>query len=146
MVKSASFGVDDLDLNLNKPVDQIVSQTKTQSELPVFEELDVGRTQEHIMVEVRTQEPIVEEIRTQEPIMEEVIVKDYVSFGEDVEQGNGQEDVLASSDEHFFYDDEGIDSAYETQYDVRSSEDAIPDDVLEGEYVGVINRMVLIAL
>nr|GEV39285.1 hypothetical protein [Tanacetum cinerariifolium] len=100
---------------------------------------DVGRTQEHIMVEVRTQEPIVEEIRTQDPIMEEVIVKDYVSSGEDVEQGNGQEDVSASSDEHFFYDDEGIDSAYETQYDVWSSEDAVPDDVLEGKDVDVIN-------
>nr|GEX71349.1 transposase, MuDR, MULE transposase domain protein [Tanacetum cinerariifolium] len=96
--------VDDLDLNLNKPVDLNVSQIKTQSELPVFEELDVGRTQEHIMVE-----------------------------------GNGQEDVSASSDEHFFYDDEGIDSAYETQYDVRSSEDAVPDDVLKGEDVDVIN-------
>ncbi|GKE93550.1 hypothetical protein Tco_1574645 [Tanacetum coccineum] len=61
-----SFGVDDLDLN--------VSQTETQVELPVFEvpvfeESDVGRTQEHII--------------------EQVIVEDYVSSEEDVEQGNG---------------------------------------------------------
>nr|GEV82560.1 putative transposase, mutator type, MULE transposase domain protein [Tanacetum cinerariifolium] len=51
-----------------------------------------------------------------------------------------------------FYDVERIDSAYETQYDVQSSEDAswvpfdnigvtnlVPDDVLEREDVGVIN-------
>ncbi|GKA37154.1 hypothetical protein Tco_0723719 [Tanacetum coccineum] len=56
-----------------------------------------------------------------------------------VEEGNGQEDQSAPSDGHFFYDVEWIDSAYETQYDVRSSEDAVPDDVLEGKDVDVIN-------
>ncbi|GJX77088.1 transposase, MuDR, MULE transposase domain protein [Tanacetum coccineum] len=68
--------------------------------------------------------------RTQELIMEEVMVKDYVSSREDGEQG--------------------IYSAYETQYDVQSSEDAdvpfdnigvtnlVPNDVLEGEDVDVI--------
>ncbi|GKB35143.1 hypothetical protein Tco_0880085, partial [Tanacetum coccineum] len=74
-----SFGVDDLDLNLNEP--------------------------EPIVAKVRTQEPVMEEVRTQEPIVEEVIVEDY-----------------------FFYDDEGIDTAYETEYDVQSSEDACTDD------------------
>ncbi|GJS26793.1 hypothetical protein Tco_0487413 [Tanacetum coccineum] len=68
-----SFGVDDLDLNLNEPVNLNVSQIKTQSELPVYEDRMLG---------------------------------------------NGQ----------FFYDDEGIDIAYETQYDVQSSEDARLDD------------------
>ncbi|GJY02482.1 hypothetical protein Tco_0360634 [Tanacetum coccineum] len=92
------------------------------------EEPDVGRTQEPIVEEVRTQEPIVEEVRTQEPIVEEVIVEDYVSYGEDAKHGNGQEDVSAPSDGHFFYDDEGVDSAYETQYDVQSSEDTGIDD------------------
>ncbi|GKG25508.1 hypothetical protein Tco_0398654, partial [Tanacetum coccineum] len=62
--------------------------------------------------------PIVKEVRTQEPIVEEVIVEDYVSFGEDAEQGNGKEDESAPSDGQFFYDVEGINSAYETQYDV----------------------------
>ncbi|GJY42621.1 hypothetical protein Tco_0430834 [Tanacetum coccineum] len=57
--------------------------------LPVSEELDVGRTQE----------PIVEE-----------------------------EDESDPSDRHFFYDVKWIDSAYETQYDVQSSEDACTDD------------------
>ncbi|GKF01650.1 hypothetical protein Tco_0028573 [Tanacetum coccineum] len=37
-----SFGVDDLDLNLNEPVNLNVSQVETQSELPVSEEPDVG--------------------------------------------------------------------------------------------------------
>ncbi|GJW15163.1 chloroplast stem-loop binding protein of 41 kDa b, chloroplastic [Tanacetum coccineum] len=36
-----SFGVDDLDLNLNEPVNLNVSQVKTQSELPVSEEPDM---------------------------------------------------------------------------------------------------------
>ncbi|GKF18569.1 hypothetical protein Tco_0063487, partial [Tanacetum coccineum] len=35
-----SFGVDDLDLNLNKPINLNVSQVETQSELPVSEEPD----------------------------------------------------------------------------------------------------------
>ncbi|GKB49561.1 heat stress transcription factor B-4-like protein [Tanacetum coccineum] len=140
-----SFGVDDLDLNLNKLVNLNVSQVKTQSKLLVSEEPDVGRTQEPILLEVSTQEPIAEEVSTQEhivtevsievPIVEEVgthefsvenvVLEDYVSFeedGEDAEQGNGQEDESAPTDGQFFYDDEGIDTAYETEYDVQSSE------------------------
>nr|GEZ13483.1 hypothetical protein [Tanacetum cinerariifolium] len=39
-----SFEVDDLDLNLNEPVNQNVFQVETQSKLLVSEELDVGRT------------------------------------------------------------------------------------------------------
>ncbi|GJZ02802.1 hypothetical protein Tco_0520763, partial [Tanacetum coccineum] len=67
-------------------------------------------------------------VRTQEPIVEEVIDEDYVSSREDAEQSNGQEDKSAPSDGHFFYDDEGIDSAYENQYFVQSSEDIVIDD------------------
>ncbi|GKA84647.1 heat stress transcription factor B-4-like protein [Tanacetum coccineum] len=146
-----SFGVDDLDLNLNEPVNLNVSQVETQSELPVSEEPDVGPTQEPILAEVSTQEPIVAEVSTQEPIVaevsteapiveevgtqefsvEDVVIEDYVSSGEDgedAEQGNGQEDESAPTDGQFFYDDEGIDTAYETEYDVQSSEDAGTDD------------------
>ncbi|GJX64602.1 heat stress transcription factor B-4-like protein [Tanacetum coccineum] len=93
-----SFGVEDLELNLNEPVNLNASQIETQYELFVFEESDVGRTQEPIMAEVITYEPIIEE-------------------------GNDQEDKSAPSDGHFFYDDEGIDIAYKTEYDVQSSED-----------------------
>ncbi|GJW58510.1 putative RNA-directed DNA polymerase [Tanacetum coccineum] len=70
---------------------------------------DVGRTQEPIMEEVITQEPIMVDVSTQVPIMEE-------------------EDESTPSDEQFLYGDEGIDIAYETEYDVQSSEDAGTDD------------------
>ncbi|GKA11927.1 hypothetical protein Tco_0691473 [Tanacetum coccineum] len=136
-----SFGVDDMDLNLNEPVNLNVSQVETQSKLPVSEEPDVGRTQEPILSEVSTQEPIVAEVSNEVPIVEEVgtqefsvedvVVEDYVSSGEDgedAEQGNGQEDESAPTDGQFFYDDEGIDTAYETEYDVQYSEDAGTDD------------------
>nr|GEW16678.1 hypothetical protein [Tanacetum cinerariifolium] len=39
-----SFGVDDMELILNKPVNLNVSQAETQSKLPLSEEPDVGRT------------------------------------------------------------------------------------------------------
>nr|GEV34816.1 hypothetical protein [Tanacetum cinerariifolium] len=68
-----------------------------------FGEPDVGPTQEPILAEVSTQEPIVAE-------------------------GNGQEDESTPTDGQFFYDDEGIDITYETEYDVQSSEDPGIDD------------------
>ncbi|GJZ65107.1 hypothetical protein Tco_0621803 [Tanacetum coccineum] len=129
-----SFGVDDLDLNLNKRVNLNVSQIETQSESHVSEELDVDRSQKPIVAKVRTHKPIVEEVRTQEPIMEYVIVEDYMTSGEDAELGNGQEDESSPSDGQLFYDDERIDIAYETEYDVQSSEDAGTDDDDENEY------------
>ncbi|GKG53904.1 hypothetical protein Tco_0555304, partial [Tanacetum coccineum] len=64
-----------------------------------------------------------EEVRTHEPIVEDVILEDYVSSGEDAELGKGQ----------FFYDDEGIDIAYETEYDVHSSEDVGTYDDDDGD-------------
>nr|GEY99547.1 hypothetical protein [Tanacetum cinerariifolium] len=114
-----SFVVDDLNLNLNVIVDLNVFQTETQTELHVaevlvFEEVDVGRTKEHIV--------------------EQVIVEDVVddSYEKDAKHGNGQEAIEARSDEQVNYDVVGIDSAYETQYHVESSEDA-------GEEVDVVN-------
>ncbi|GKG03339.1 hypothetical protein Tco_0310975, partial [Tanacetum coccineum] len=80
-----SFGVDDLNLNLNKPVNLNIFQVETQSKHPVSEEPDVGRTQEPILSEVSTEVPIVEEVRTQEFSMEDVVLKDYVSSEEDGE-------------------------------------------------------------
>ncbi|GKC18858.1 hypothetical protein Tco_1021008 [Tanacetum coccineum] len=155
-----SFGVDDMDLNLNEPVNLNVSQVKTQSKLPVSEEPDVGRTQEPILSEVSTQEsimaevsnevPIVEEIGTQEFIVEDVVVKDYVSSGEDgedVEQGTDDDDDV---DEDFLVDEEneivepdvdvhlfGI-SMY-LPFDNIGITNLVPNDVLEGEDVDVIN-------
>ncbi|GJX53676.1 hypothetical protein Tco_0282045 [Tanacetum coccineum] len=105
-----NFGVEDLDLNLNEPVDLNVSQIEIQAQLPVFEEPYVGRTQEPIMEEVRTQKPNVEEVRT-------------------------QEDESAPSDGHFFYDVEGINTVYKSQYDVRSSEYAGADDDEDDDFL-----------
>ncbi|GKB14658.1 hypothetical protein Tco_0848581 [Tanacetum coccineum] len=131
-----SFGVDDLDLNLNEEpdVNLNVSQVETQSELPVSGKPDVGRTQEPIVAEVSTQEPIVAEVSTEIPIVQEVgtqdfsvedvVIEDYVSFGEDAAQYNGEFNESARSDGQLFFDDEGID----TEYDVQSSEDAGTDD------------------
>ncbi|GKA00260.1 heat stress transcription factor B-4-like protein, partial [Tanacetum coccineum] len=94
---------------------------ETQSELPVSEEPDVGPAQEPILAEVSTQESIVAKVSTQEPIVAEVgtwefsvkdvVIEDYVSFGEDGK-----------------YAEQEIDIAYETEYDVQSSEDAGTDD------------------
>ncbi|GKC82671.1 hypothetical protein Tco_1138388 [Tanacetum coccineum] len=110
-----NFGVEDLDLKLNEPVDLNVSQIEIQAQLHVFEEPYVGRTQEPIMEEVRTQEPNAEEVRTQVPILEEVIVEDYLSYREDVEHG--------------------INTVYESQYDVRSSEYAGTDDYEDDDFL-----------
>ncbi|GJY49808.1 hypothetical protein Tco_0439764 [Tanacetum coccineum] len=202
-----SFRVDDLDLNLNEPVNLNVSQVETQSELPVYEEPDVGPTQEPILAEVSTQEPIVAEVSTQEPIVaevstevpidgkrlklrnsmsfwflklsfeeskldgeagfadvagikfpvEDVVLEDYMSFGEDAEQGNGQEDEAAPStddddddDEDFLVDEEneivepdvdvhlfGI--SMDLPFDNIGVTYLVLDDVFEGEDVDVIN-------
>ncbi|GKA24185.1 hypothetical protein Tco_0710218 [Tanacetum coccineum] len=86
---------DDLGLNLNEHVDLNVSQIKTQYELPVSKEPDVGRTRELIM--------------------EEVMVEDYVSSRED-----GEHDVP--------FDNIGVTNL-------------VPNDVLEGEDVDVINAV-----
>nr|GEU83156.1 hypothetical protein [Tanacetum cinerariifolium] len=102
-----SFGVDDIDLNLNKPINLNVSQVKTQSKILVSEEPEVSRTQEPILLKVSTQEPIVAKVSN---------------------EGNGQEDESAPTDGHVFYDDEGIDIAYEIKYDVQYSEDAGTDN------------------
>ncbi|GKE66379.1 hypothetical protein Tco_1520540, partial [Tanacetum coccineum] len=129
--------------------------------------MNVGPTQEPILAEVSTQEPIVAEVSTKEPIVaqvstevpiveevgtqdfsvEDVVIEDYVSFREDVEdaeQDNGQEDESAPTDGQFFYDDEGRDTAYETEYDVHSSEDAgtNDDDVDEDFLVDKENEIV----
>ncbi|GJR19034.1 putative transposase, mutator type, MULE transposase domain protein [Tanacetum coccineum] len=139
-----SFGVDDLDLNLNEePYEPILAEVSTQE--PIVAEVS---TQELIMAEVSTEAPIVEEVGTHKFSVEDVVIEDYVSSGEDrehAEQGNVQEDESAPTDGQFFYDDEGIDTAYETEYDVQSSEDAgtyDDDDVDEDFLVDEENEIV----
>ncbi|GKG44821.1 hypothetical protein Tco_0486259, partial [Tanacetum coccineum] len=60
-------------------------------------------------------------VSTEVPIVKDVVLEDYVSYGEDVAQYNGEFNESARSDGQFFFDDEGID----TEYD---SEDAGTDD------------------
>ncbi|GJU36203.1 hypothetical protein Tco_1184557 [Tanacetum coccineum] len=102
---------------------------ETQSELPVCEEPDVGRTQEPILAE--------------EFSVKDVVLEDYVSSGEDVEQYNGEFDELASSDGQFFFDDEGTDTEYGVYMDLPFNNIGVPNlvsnDVLEGENVDIIN-------
>nr|GEY00285.1 hypothetical protein [Tanacetum cinerariifolium] len=100
-----------------------------------FGEPDVGPTQEPILAEVSTQEPIMAEVSTQEPIVVEVGTEAPI-----VEEN----DESALTDGQFFYDDEGIDTAYETEYDVQSSEDAgtDDDDVDEDFFVDEENEIV----
>nr|GEW56771.1 hypothetical protein [Tanacetum cinerariifolium] len=157
-----SFGVDDLDLNLNEPVNLNVSQVETQSELHVSEGPDVGPTQEPILAKVSTQEPIVTEVSTQEPIVTEVsteapIVKevgtqefsigDVVSSGEDVEHGTDDDDDV---DGDFLVDEKN--EIIETDVDVYlfgismdlpfdniGITNLVPDNVLEREELDVIN-------
>ncbi|GKA18086.1 hypothetical protein Tco_0697923 [Tanacetum coccineum] len=100
-----SFGVDDLDLNLNEP-EPILAEVSTQE--PIVAEVS---TQEPIVAEVSTQKPIVAEVSTEVPIVEEVGTQEF-----------SMEDVIL--EDYFFYDDEGIDTAYEFEYDVQSNKDA----------------------
>ncbi|GKA32428.1 hypothetical protein Tco_0718795 [Tanacetum coccineum] len=162
-----SFRVDDMDLNLNKPVNLNVSEVETQSKLPVFEEPDVGRTQEPILSEVSTQEPIVAEVSNESPIVEEVgtqefsvedvVVEDYVSSGKIGKMLNKQmyiEDAGTNDDddvdEDFLVDEENeiVESdvdvhlfsiSMDLSFDNIGITNLVPDDVLEGEDVDVIN-------
>nr|GEY00431.1 hypothetical protein [Tanacetum cinerariifolium] len=142
---------------------------ETQSEFPVSEEQDVGRTQEPIMEEVSTQEPIVAKVSTQEPIVaevsthvpiveevgtqefsvEDVVLEDYVSSREDVEQYNGTDDD-DDVDEDFLVDEENeivepdVDVYFfgigiDLPFDNNDVTNLVPDDVLEREGVDVIN-------
>ncbi|GJS57972.1 hypothetical protein Tco_0652756 [Tanacetum coccineum] len=140
-----SFGVDDLDLILNEPVNLNVSQVETQSKFHVFEELDVGKTQEPILSEVSTQEPIVAEVSTQEPIVVEVIddVMRQLSFDEtkldgeagfaDV-AGSGVDNLGISHDESFGVDD--LDLILNEPVNLNVSQVAINvEDVVLEDYV-----------
>nr|GEY27035.1 shikimate O-hydroxycinnamoyltransferase [Tanacetum cinerariifolium] len=144
-----SFGVDDLDLNLNEPMLVILAEVSTQK--LIMAEVS---TQEPIMAEVSTEAPIVEEVGTQEFSVEDVVIEDYVSSREDeedAEQGNGtDDDDDVDVDEDFLVDEEnesvepdvnvhlfGI--SMDLPFDNIGITILVPDDVLEGENVDVIN-------
>ncbi|GJR24444.1 shikimate O-hydroxycinnamoyltransferase [Tanacetum coccineum] len=137
-----SFGVDDLDLNLNEPVDLNVSQIETQSELPMSEEPDVGRTQEPIMAEVKTQKSIVEEVRTQEPIVEYVLVEDYSSEDACIDDDDEDDDFLVDEENKIVEPDVNVNLfgiSMDVPFDNIGVTNLVPDDVLKREDVDVIN-------
>ncbi|GJS90532.1 serine/threonine-protein kinase ATR [Tanacetum coccineum] len=132
-----SFGVDDLDLNVNLTLDLNVPQTETQEEALMS---DVPN--DHVVNELDTYvdvEPTVDVGRTEEYVVEHVKVHEVVdgsadedvvhgSAEEDVEQCNGQEAVGETNGEQVDYDVDRIDSTYQTQYHVEYSEDACTND------------------
>nr|GEW51542.1 hypothetical protein [Tanacetum cinerariifolium]GEW93216.1 hypothetical protein [Tanacetum cinerariifolium] len=133
-----SFGVDDLDLNLNEPVNLNVSQVETQFELPVFEEPDV---------EVNNEAPIMKEVGTQEFSVEDVVIEDYVSFEENAEHGKDDDDDV---DKDFLVDEENVivkpdvdvhlfGISMDLSFDNIGITNLVSDDILEGEDVDVIN-------
>ncbi|GKF66720.1 hypothetical protein Tco_0193237, partial [Tanacetum coccineum] len=97
-----SFGVDDLELNLNEPepdvgrnLEPILAEVSTQE--PIVAKVN---TQEPIMAKVSTELPIVEEIGTQEFSVEDVVLEDYSS--KDAGTDDDDDDV----DEDFLVDEE----------------------------------------
>ncbi|GJR51675.1 hypothetical protein Tco_1402196 [Tanacetum coccineum] len=127
-----SFGVDDLDLNINEP-------------------------------RLALKNPL-EEAGTQEPTVEDVVLKDYVISVEDAEQGidiayETEYDVQSSEDTGTDNDDENEDFLIDEENEIVELDvnvhlfgismdlpfdnigvtNLVPDDVLEGEDVDVIN-------
>ncbi|GJW03353.1 hypothetical protein Tco_1562209 [Tanacetum coccineum] len=92
----------------------------------------------------RTREPVMEEVRTHVPILEEVIVEDYSSEDAGTNDDNAEDDddflvdekneiVEPDVDVHLF----GI--SMDVSFDNIGVTNLVPDDVLEGEDVDVIN-------
>nr|GEU84205.1 hypothetical protein [Tanacetum cinerariifolium] len=69
-----------------------------------------------------------EEVGTQKFTVEDVVLKDYVSSREDVKHYNDQEDESTPSDGHM-----------DLSFDNIGVTNLVPDDVLEGEDVDIIN-------
>nr|GEU72822.1 hypothetical protein [Tanacetum cinerariifolium] len=158
-----SFGVDDLNLNLNEPVNLNISQVKTQSKLPVSEEPDVGKTQEPILSEASTQKPILTEVSIQEPIMAEVstevpimeevgtqefnvkdvVIKDYSSKDACTDDGDDlDEDLLVDEENEIVEPDVDVHLfgiSMDLPFDNIGVTNLVPDDVLEEGDVDVIN-------
>ncbi|GKA57172.1 hypothetical protein Tco_0756360 [Tanacetum coccineum] len=115
-----SFGVDDLDLNLNRTEVDV-----GRTEVPVYEEADVGRT---------------------EHVVELAIVKDVVddSSKEDAKQGidstyETQYLVESTKDADTYDDDKDDDFLHGYFFDNIGATNLVLDDVLEGEDVDVVN-------
>ncbi|GKA38869.1 hypothetical protein Tco_0731420 [Tanacetum coccineum] len=132
-----SFGVDDLDLNLNEP---ILAKVSTQE--PIVSEVS---TQELIVVEVSTEAPIVEEVGTQEFSVEDVVIEDYSSedAGTDDDDDDVDEDFLVDEENDIVEPDVDIHLfgiSMDLPFDNIGITNLVSDDVLEGEDVDVDKR------
>ncbi|GJS14015.1 hypothetical protein Tco_0408487 [Tanacetum coccineum] len=119
-----SFRVDDMDLNLNEPINLNVS------------------TQEPIVAEVSNEVPIVEEVGTQEFSVEDVVVEDYYSEDASTDDDDVDEDFLVDEENEIVEPDVDVHLfgiSMDLPFDNIGITNLVPDDVLEGEDVDVIN-------
>ncbi|GJR67417.1 ribonuclease H-like domain-containing protein [Tanacetum coccineum] len=151
------FDMVDIDLftvfALNMMVLKLGYTVETQSELPVSKEPDVGPTQEPILAEVSTQEPIMAEVSTQEPIVAEIMLvlgkmgKTLNMSSEDAGTSTDDDDDV---DEDFLVDEENeivkpdvdvhlFSITIDLPFENIGITNLVPDDVLKGEDVDVIN-------
>ncbi|GJW97723.1 hypothetical protein Tco_0179531 [Tanacetum coccineum] len=114
---------------------------------------DVGRTQEPIVVEVSTQEPIVTDVSTQEPIIAEISTQEPImaecndEFDEstpsiDDDDDDEEEDFLVDEENEIIEPDVDVHLfgiSMDLPFDNIGVTNLVPDDVLEGEDVDVIN-------
>nr|GEU82923.1 hypothetical protein [Tanacetum cinerariifolium] len=140
-----SFRVDDLDLNLNKPIDLNVSQMETQYELFMFEEPDVVKCQEPIVVEEDESAPSDGQFFNDDEGRDTLYETEYdVQSSENVGTNDDDEDEEFLVDEEHKLVEPDVDvhlfgiSMY-VLFDNIGVTNIIPDDVLEGEDVDVIN-------
>ncbi|GJY08150.1 hypothetical protein Tco_0375204 [Tanacetum coccineum] len=125
-----SFGVDDMDLNLNESVNLNVSQVETQSNLPKLKHnpiLSEVSTQEPIVAEVSNEVPIVEEVGTQDFSVEDVVVEDY---GRKIADLDADEEVNLIDETQERYDEEML---FDVQDDLQSEEVVTKQEVAEKE-------------
>ncbi|GJW82459.1 hypothetical protein Tco_0146434 [Tanacetum coccineum] len=119
-----SFTVDDLDLKVILTVDLNVPQSETQEDVLVFKDPMFEVPNDHVVNESDTHGDVergVDVGRTEENIVEQVRV-------EEVLDGSFEKDVVHGIGEEVDYDVDRMDNAYEAQYHVESSEDAGTDD------------------
>ncbi|GJU79858.1 hypothetical protein Tco_1282223 [Tanacetum coccineum] len=107
--------------------------------------LNVGRTQEPIMAEVSTEEPIVAEFSTQVTIVEEVGTQEFTVedvSSEDANTDDEEEDFLVDEENKIIEPDVDVNLfsiSMDLPFDNIGVTNLVPDDVLEGGNVDVIN-------
>ncbi|GKB91106.1 shikimate O-hydroxycinnamoyltransferase [Tanacetum coccineum] len=102
----------------------------------------LSRTQEPIMAEVKTQKSIVEEVRNQEPIVEYVLVEDYSSEDACIDDDDEDDDFLVDEENKIVEPDVNVNLfgiSMDVPFDNIGVTNLVPDDVLKGEDVDVIN-------